>query len=137
MNRWVVNCNLGCCIISKADDCNQSRKIQAHIVQNIFPGNSRNLVLHTLHFFATFLWFWCFCSWIIWSHVSYTVFSTILVVKSKEWLLKVCEIHSEKFVQCACVRFVFRRAMLDCTFAHFLEQNGQKMLLFCLNEKLF
>ena len=43
-----------------------------------------------------------------------------------------CEIHSEKCAECACVRLVFVCAMCDPTFAHFLEQNCQKLLLFIL-----
>ena len=34
-----------------------------------------------------------------------------------------CEKHSETCVRCACVRLVLGRAMCDCTFAHFSEQN--------------
>ena len=37
-----------------------------------------------------------------------------------------CEIHSEKCVQCACVRFVFVRAMYYPTFAHFVEKTARK-----------
>ena len=45
-----------------------------------------------------------------------------------------CEIHSEKCVRYVCVRLVFRRAMYDHTFAHFLEQNGQKKLFFIFSK---
>ena len=45
-----------------------------------------------------------------------------------------CEIHSEKCAGCACVRLVFGRAMCDHTFAHFLGQTCQKMLLFVLKK---
>ena len=41
-----------------------------------------------------------------------------------------CEIHSGKRAVCACVQPFFGRAMCDCTFAHFLGQNCQKMLPF-------
>ena len=43
-----------------------------------------------------------------------------------------CKIHSLKCAGCACVRPFFGRAVCDCTFAHFLRQNCQKMLLFAL-----
>ena len=43
-----------------------------------------------------------------------------------------CEIHSEKCAGCACVWLVFGRAICDHNFAHFLQQNWQKMLLFVL-----
>ena len=41
-----------------------------------------------------------------------------------------CEIHSEKCAECECVRLVFVCVMCDPTFAHFLEQNCQKLLFF-------
>ena len=43
-----------------------------------------------------------------------------------------CKILSEKCVRCVRVRHVFRCAMCDHTFAHFLHQNGQKKLFFVL-----
>ena len=47
-----------------------------------------------------------------------------------------CEIHSEKCAGCACVWLVFGRAMCHRTFAHFLEQNCLKMLLFVLKSNV-
>ena len=35
-----------------------------------------------------------------------------------------------------CVRLIFRHAMCHCTFAHFLEQNRQKMLLVVLKKTI-
>ena len=54
---------------------------------------------------------------------------------------RTCDVRAERGLQlcvrCACVRLVFRRAMCDRTFAHFLEQKrpnnaiiGPKMFTF-------
>ena len=45
-----------------------------------------------------------------------------------------CEIYSGKCAGCARVRPFFGRAMCDHTFAHFLGQTCQKMLLFVLKK---
>ena len=49
----------------------------------------------------------------------------------------VCEKHSEMCGRCACVRLIVGGAMCDRTFAHFLEQNDQIMLLVQKNIPFF
>ena len=49
-------------------------------------------------------------------------------------LWKVCAmcVHAARFQACHCHKSYIRRAICDLTFAHFLEQNSQKMPFFIL-----
>ena len=93
----------------------------------------------------------CFGMFVFRYFIRWTAYSLL----SKGWVVKVrarthtcdvrshvcvrmcaCEIHSEKCAGCVCVWLVFGRAMCHRTFAHFLEQNCLKMLLFVLKSNV-
>ena len=55
-----------------------------------------------------------------------------LILNLYQKLIILLNLEGNKTFFIVLVRLVFGRAMSDCTFAHFLEQNCQKMLLFVL-----
>ena len=84
------------------------------------------------NFFGLFNFFWD-----IWSEspvVCKNPISKHSFIPNSKWIKFPISVHcTHVCAQCACVRACvppfFERAMCDCTFAHFLRQNGQKSLL--------